>query len=102
VTDTENVVDMAEYGAFLATETLTLQVPAAAGATRRPETMRHFPEVTLYVRVPFETVPTIRASDVRDDLFTFVTYTTKPGRADTVTVDDDTAPAEFLVAIVKT
>jgi hypothetical protein len=102
VTDTENVVDMAEYGALLATETLTLQVPAVEGATSRPETMRHFPAVTRYVRVPFETVPTIRASDVRDDLFTFVTYTTNPGRADTVMVDDDTAPAEFFVAIVNT
>ena len=52
--------------------------------------------------MPFETVPTIRESDVLVDFLTFVTYTTNPGRADTVTVDDDTAPAEFLVAIVNT
>lgn len=101
MTDTENVVDMAAYGDFLATETLTLQVPVIAGATSRPETMRHFPEVTLYVRVPRETVPTMRESDVRVDFLTFVTYTTNPGRADTVTVDDDTAPAEFLVAMAN-
>jgi hypothetical protein len=99
VTVTRKVVDMAAYGAFLATDTFTLHVPVVAGATRRPAEMRHRPEVTEYVRVPLDTVPTMRDRTVRVDRRTLVTYTVNPGRADTDTFDDDTAPTEFLVTI---
>ncbi len=99
MTVTRNVVDMAAYGDFFATDSFTLHVPVVAGATRRPAEMRHRPDVTEYVRVPLETVPTMRDRTVREDLRTLVTYTVNPGRADTDTFDDDTAPTEFLVTI---
>lgn len=96
VTFTEMTVENALYLPDLATDTRTLQVPAVVGATRRPVLMRHLPEVTLYVRLPFDTVFTTRVSSVRLRTFTDFTDCVKPATAVTLSDDPLTAPAAFL------
>ena len=96
-TVTVSVVDMALYLPYLATETLTLQVPVVEGAVSTPVETLHFPEVTLYVRTPFETDLIIVDNFVDDFGFTALLTTVKPAVEEILRLLDDVAPlADFV------
>jgi hypothetical protein len=96
VTATVSVVRNALYVPDLATDILTLHVPAVAGATRRPVLMRHLPDVTVYVRVPFETVFTMRDNRLRLPTFTERSAWVTPAVTVTFSAEPLTTPEAFF------
>lgn len=95
------VVAIAGYDPYFAIDTRNLHVPALVGATRRPAEMVHFPDVTRYVRFPFEGDVTIFERTVRLLILTDCNFTEKPAVAENEYEDPDTDPVTLRAVIVN-
>ena len=69
---------MAGYVPDFAIDTRKRHVPALVGATSLPALIVHLPEVTRYVRFPFDGEVTMRDSNVRLLTFTDCSFTVNP------------------------
>ena len=65
------------------------------GVTRRAPLIRHAPDVTVHVFLPFEGVVAIDDSDTLLLVLTVVVRTWKPGRVDTCAPVVDRTPSAF-------
>jgi len=95
------VVDIAGYDPDFEMDTRNLQVPAFVGATSLPALIAHLPEVTRYVRFPFDGEVTMRDSNVRLLTFTDCSFTVNPAVAENLNDEPATEPVTLRAVIVN-